>query len=134
MDLLPTGRCFDDALDYIEAEVRADVSRALDTELILCHGIVLAPEGNPFAGTPYAHAWVIDHGAIISAALLDGERVYYAMDPVTFIKIHRVQAFTLYSVEDAWRENDRTGMYGPWKEEYLALCGQQIYGRVHVTG
>ena len=37
----------------------------------------------------------------------------------------RVVDRTRYTVSDAWRENYRTGHYGPWKLKYQRLCGRR---------
>lgn len=132
MDLHPTHTCFDDALDFIERRIREDIKKA--RELFLVHGILLAPTGEQ-KGTPYCHAWVEDPlGLAWQDGLLEsGERVTYATPVETFRNVFRPQKETRYTLAEAAIENQRTGHYGPWLEEYQALCGSEVLGKVKIA-
>lgn len=119
--ILPTHSCFDDALDFIEHRIRADI-RSADV-LTLVHGICTAPDGES-----YAHAWVEERTTawllVWDSGLLEGVQIYYSVSAAEFATARGVQETTRYSVREALYENHRTSMYGPWKPEYLALCNQ----------
>ena len=117
--ILPTHRCFDDALDYIELRLREG---AHPDSLILVHGICLAPEG-PHKDKPFAHAWVEHEGRVVQSGLLDGERIFYSVPSEDFAEMLRPQEFTRYTLRQALAQNLASGHYGPWEERYIALCG-----------
>jgi len=126
MTILPTHTCFDDALDYIGEVVKTDPDWAID-RLTLVHAICLAPAG-PTKDRPFAHAWVEEKRddcttAVIQSGLLEGDKIYYVWSPEQLAEVLRPQDVTRYTVEQAWRENERTCHYGPWKPDYAALCG-----------
>lgn len=115
----PTNTCFDDALDWIVFRLAADAG-ALD-KLVLAHGICLIPEG-PEEGRPFAHAWVEEGEEAWDFGILNGEKVAYAQPKEQHAQNLRVQQATRYTVREAAHENQRSGHYGPWREEYAALC------------
>lgn len=131
MNLQPTHTCFDDAIEFIEQRLKKDMAGA--REFILVHGILLAPSGDQ-KDVPFAHAWVEDPvGLVWQAGLMaSGRRITYGMPLDTFRNIFRPQRETRYSLEEAWKENERSGHLGPWAEEYQALCGSTVLGAVHV--
>jgi hypothetical protein len=124
--ILPTHHCFDDALEYVEQRVIRDSSLAFDTRLVLAHGILLVPEGH-HADRPFVHAWCEEtedgHSVVWDAGMLDGERVWFSVDRAEWTAAMRPQLVTRYTLREAWAENVRSGTYGPWCPEYLALCG-----------
>jgi hypothetical protein len=124
----PTHTCFDDALDYIEALIRQDVHlvRRNSSKLFVVHGICLKPEG-PTKGEPFAHAWVEDEysepeARVWQGGILNGERIFYALDRVEFFQRMRVQECTRYTLREASDHNHRTNHYGPWLDKYKRLC------------
>lgn len=129
MTILPTGTCFDDALDFISERVKREPRLALTGDLILVHGICLAPEGRR-AGEPFSHAWVEDSTTEVNPPLeivwqggvLDGQRIWYAMPRAEFESKLRPQKSTRYTMREAALENKRTNHFGPWVEEYSNLC------------
>jgi hypothetical protein len=126
-DVLPTHHCFDDALDFIAARLGRDASAR---HLLLVHGIALAPAGQ-HEGEPFAHAWVEEQGVVWDSGILDGVPVHYSVERDDFYASLRIQCFTRYTVREAWLENHRSGHYGPWKDEYRALCGaRRVLGAV----
>lgn len=128
--LRPTGQCFDDALEYLEARVRAHPDLAHRTSLILVHGIARATTDT---GEPYAHAWCEEDGHCWDAALVEGSRIYYAVTTVEFYAARQIQETTRYTIREAWLANRRSGHYGPWETKYRALCGRgtRILGIAH---
>lgn len=123
MIILPTHQCFDDALDLL-AEFASSPWPPLD--IVLVHGIARQPEDHPFdPGKRFAHAWVEVGGEVWDAGVLDdGRRVRFSVKCAEYYAHLRIEAPTRYTPEEAWLENVRSGMYGPWKPEYLALCRQ----------
>lgn len=121
--ILPTHTCFDDALDYIERRVLAHPSIGFGTSLLLVHGICYRPDDVPFA-----HGWVEDAGVVWDAGLIEGRRVWFAVNREEYYAKMRITDVTRYTMREVWVENTRSGNYGPWKPEYLALCR----GVVHV--
>lgn len=116
--LRPTGTCFDDAIDLIEAIVLADYDPRWRERLRLAHGICQIPG----TGQRFAHAWVeIDGKECWQDALLKGIRCTISKDKADFYKDLRVQVVTLYTLEEMALENLRSNHYGPWKPEYDAL-------------
>lgn len=119
--IMPTGHCFDDALDLICQLLQgAETPEALADRLMLVHGICLAPDGHP-----YAHAWVEDEDRCLFRGVLAGEAHSFAAHHAEYYAEARVQEVTRYSVRDAWAANRRHGTYGPWVPRYKALCTQK---------
>lgn len=129
MDIFPTHTCFDDALDLIAERLKGNpaLARQPATVIALVHGILLAPEG-PHKDEPFAHAWVEEGDEVWNSGLLDGQRIYYALNRDEWYRLMRLQKATRYSLREAGRENRKSGHYGPWAEEYRELCGDD--GRV----
>jgi hypothetical protein len=122
--IYPTGECFTDALDFISEVLTENPEDrdALVEELVLVHGIIL----DSADGHPIAHAWVEDTrtGRCIFKGILDGEAQYFGASQEEYYADCQVQETTRYTLREVWEHNQRTGHYGPWKPEYLALCGQ----------
>lgn len=120
--IYPTGSCFDDALDFVEARVRQRPRLARTSDLLVCHGICIIPSGNPEAGELYAHAWVEEGQVVWQGGILDGERIYFATQRDQFYIRLQVQDVTRYTLRQVWEENRRTRHFGPWESRYEALC------------
>jgi hypothetical protein len=116
MNILPTHRCFDDALDYISERLRRHPG--LVETLILVHGIARAPNG-----TLYAHAWTEEDGVCWEGGLLNGERIWFSVSRDEYYAARQIQETTQYTCREALAENLRSGHYGPWKPIYRMLCG-----------
>jgi hypothetical protein len=128
--ILPTGKCFDDAVELLEYLV--DENPAVVTasrSLWLVHGIC---EGYDDARTRYAHAWVEMADECIEAGILHGRRLFYVVACERYYAARRVVQATAYNVKSVCRENERTNSFGPWQAEYLALC--RTDGRMRVIG
>lgn len=130
MNLLPTGHCFDDALEYLEQRVRAEPALAHRDTLQLVHGIGIGDDG-----TRYAHAWCEEQGLCWDAALLDGQRIWYSVAVEAFYTARRLGATTRYTIREACLQNVQSGHYGPWEPTYQALCGGsgRVLGRVEAN-
>lgn len=119
MDIHPTNTCFDDALDYMVEIAKSHPAALIFEDIRLVHGICLMPDGRP-----YAHAWVESQhtGSAFFFGILKGKRVRVEVDAAEYRKELKVQKFTEYTYEQAWRENEKHVNYGPWIEEYRELC------------
>jgi hypothetical protein len=119
--IFPTQRCFDDALDFVVAVLRANPTDVpeLTRSLKVVHGICLAPDGQK-----YAHAWVEDDlkSQCIFRGIYQGEPQYFVVPKATYYAEMRVQERTRYSLRSAADHNKRFNTYGPWLPKYLALC------------
>jgi len=129
MEILPTYHCFDDAMDLIAERIKEDADRA--RSLLVVHGVAVAEDG-----TRYAHAWVEDGPLCWDAGILNGTRIWYAAARDEYYAARRIEHSTAYTLQQAWEENVRTGMYGPWREDYLLLCGRsrRVLGRFQAVG
>lgn len=119
--IYPTHSCFDDALDFIERRIKQD--RSSGCRLILVHAIALAPEGSK-QGQPFAHAWVEEGDLVWQDGIVNGNRVTYCTARDEYLRVMRIQESTRYTVPQLLRENARTGTYGPWEPQYIALCNE----------
>lgn len=140
--LPPTHRCFDDALDYLQAAVMdaAGVPEVLEyirhvitgsrppraasrvkrflARYAVVHGVCLHPGDST---DRFAHAWVEHQGYVIQATLLERRRVFYRMASAEFRKAWRPRDMTRYTVEETLRKNYTSGHYGPWESRYAEL-------------
>jgi hypothetical protein len=118
LNIYPTHKCFDDALDYLDFIAKTEGRDSLERHTLV-HGIVVSSKN----GIRYAHAWLEDgDGNIIQGGILKGEKIYYAMSPTEFAEFLRVEEYTRYTPRQAVAENHRTGHYGPWVEKYRLQC------------
>lgn len=125
--IYPTGKCFDDALEFFGECVKQPGE---EHRFRLAHGICLMPDEQPNAGQPFAHAWVVEfarNGVLVwSFGIWKGFRIRYSAERGEMYAHLRPQAVTYYTAEEAWNENRRTGHYGPWRAEYLALVRNPV--------
>lgn len=131
--LQPTGKCFDDAIEFIEESVTRDPDLAFNGGLWLVHAIARIPEGQEQAGDLFAHAWCeqrvefggLPRGVVWHSALAPaGHRIYLPEPRARYYRRLRVVNWTSYSIQEIWVENQRHGTHGPWLPEYLALTKQ----------
>jgi hypothetical protein len=127
-DILPTHTCFDDALDFFVDMDDMLVRPLTDVheQFRVVHGIC---RGHA-CGTMYAHAWVEDANNARDPLVwqagtrrTDGERVWFAMHAENFHELYAVQRCTRYSLALAAELSRVHGTHGPWRAEYVALCG-----------
>jgi hypothetical protein len=57
-------------------------------------------------------------------------KVYVRAERAEYYAEGRVEKVTRYTPREALRENIRTGHFGPWEDEYRALCVRRD-GRGH---
>lgn len=134
MKLLPTGTCFDDALELM---AHLSVTRPETRErLVLVHGIAHFTEdggwlGDQVPGTPFAHGWLELDGEVWQGAILPeplegfsgtGEKVYFTQPIAEHYERLRITDTTRYTLREAHDENERTELFGPWVERYQDLC------------
>jgi hypothetical protein len=117
----PTHSCFDDAMEFIELRLKEDPTLAHDKRLQVVHARCEVLTG-PSAGQVIVHAWAEENGAIFDAGLIEGTRFVYELSPAEFAVNLRIIDATRYTLKDVHRENVRYGTFGPWKDEYIALC------------
>lgn len=118
--LMPTGSCFDDALEYLEHLSRSNPQMLVEHQALwLVHGLCRARNAE---GTIYAHGWVELDGHCIEAGLLYGNRIYYGVRTDRYYAKRNVIQATAYRMVDVLAENERTNNYGPWQQEYLDHC------------
>jgi len=114
-ELRPTHTCFDDALDYL-ALIALAAPWTLE-RYTLVHGVCLTPWD-----APYVHGWV-EHGNFecVSGWLHRDQLVYCTIRRRDFYAEYRPQVTTRYTPAQAYRENLRTGHYGPWETSYREM-------------
>lgn len=123
--LNPTHNCFDDAMDYIADSIQhaALTSQPPPLHLMLVHAICRFPVHQANAGELFSHAWVEDGDTCYAKGVAPGLGVVtYAVNRDEYYLELRPVDVTKYTLEEAYKENVRTHSYGPWKEQYLALC------------
>lgn len=137
----PTGKCFDDALSFLELfrlddpAIREDIMRTVR----IAHGICAVP-----AGVAFAHAWVEervindpDRPRWPARVVWQGMRhqsglpAYFAVDAEWFMQAYGVRERTLYTPRECAMWNLRTGHYGPWIARYRLLAGSsRVLGEI----
>ena len=115
--LKPTGKCFDDALDFLEHMLKTEDRTAEIERYRLVHGIMLDDQGQP-----YSHAWVEYGEWVFHGCFLGGIRGYAQIAKVEYYPGMKVQETREYTIPEAWAENRRTGHYGPWEARFRDLC------------
>lgn len=117
----PTNRCFDDAIDFLQSLVTAQLPEKTLKQYRLAHGILL----HPLTKELYAHAWVERNsqgGIVYHGYLHDGALTYGEFGRKQYYEMFGVKERTLYTLRESWRENRKYCNYGPWVEKYIALC------------
>jgi len=118
--IYPTHRCFDDIVDFFRDLAEKGTPAAVLNRFTVVHGILLSPEGEP-----YAHGWVErDDGLVIQTGIYRGERILFALEREEFLVSHMVWDETRYTLREVLR-NDRTLGYPPWIPEYRDLCSSE---------
>lgn len=119
-EVLPTGKCFDDALDLLNDILKYNPECVADLRLI--HGICTAPDGHH-----YAHAWVEDLATerALFVGLVNGERMNLAASREEYWTEVGMVERTPYTYRQAVIENRRHNHYGPWLDHYRRLCKER---------
>lgn len=121
--IYPTHRCFDDVTDFLNDLAKRGAQREQLIRYTVVHGIMLAPDG-----TPFAHAWLEQDDAgeriIIQGAIYKGERGWLRMTRSEFLERSKVWDETRYTLDECLHL-DRVRGPGPWVPEYRRLCGNE---------
>lgn len=113
-NLRPTGQCFTDALEFLEAHTKPGAPNAGEFTLVHARCSI--------AGDSFAHAWVEHLDRRWQAGMANPWlRVFYALPLVALLPFN-VDREWRYTVAEADAENERTLIYGPWVDELLELC------------
>lgn len=124
-ELLPTSKCFDNAMDYLEHIARTEPDRIRDLSFRLVHAII-QPKGHR---EPYAHAWV-EETRDGKTTCIEGrylkwiggtELVYRVVDREEFHAEAGVIDSTAYTMRELLDHNRRTMSYGPWEQKYIDM-------------
>lgn len=121
--IMPTHRCFDDALDYLEAVAARGGLQELEQ-----HHLVHAIVTNTADGRRFAHAWVERGGVVIETGMLRGTKVVYTVKKEEHARWLIAERVTRYTPREAYQMNLRHGTYGPWEADYKALCREARKG------
>ncbi len=133
--LLPTNKCFDDALDFIselfKQEPDSFPQAPWPQKYMLVHGILTSKDD----GHKYSHAWVetkehcIDgRYRVIEERVVNGkkeakvEHVMAYFDRQGYYKEMGVTECTKYTARTAAFLNHSSGYFGPWEKRYFDLC------------
>ena len=120
MRILPTGKCFDNALDHLTELLKENPDRRWNGEYTLLHGILKLEDG-----TPYAHAWLETAEECLDFGIWDGDGVHkgslcrFTVEKAEYYRERGVIECTRYSVQEVWKENRKYGTYGPWLQKYM---------------
>lgn len=112
--LLPTGTCFDDAMDML-AEY---VVRGVTKDIRLVHGFCC------WARRPYAHAWIELGNEVYEGKFMAGDRVFMIMPKTAFYKDMVITEPTRYDVAEVAQLTQEHGNYGPWDYRYKKALAQ----------
>lgn len=134
--LYPTHTCFDDALDFLQAQVRRTPLIVWTTEWKLVHAICHPPGKNP-----YSHAWIertvpsgIDCYFWGRANSPDGPIVQAVAEKDEFYKEFYVTShITRYTLREVYDQNTIHGTFGPWEERYQVLTRQRSISNMEMT-
>lgn len=126
----PTHTCFDDAIEYLELLCKAGCSPGVVREHVVVHAICC----NPDTGKLFAHAWVEMGASAVQAGIIGGVKQYYAIPVADLLTHFGVERCTRYTADEVVEHNFRTGHYGPWLDEYVALCrnAPEVIGKAEV--
>jgi hypothetical protein len=118
--ILPTHKCFDDAIDLLGDILKAHPDAADTDEFQLVHAIC-SPGGDPFS-----HAWIESKGGIVFwYGIVEGDGRSLLITPAPEYRAQfKIIEEMRYTPRQAWEENKRTGHYGPWVEKYRQLTGR----------
>lgn len=120
--IYPTEKCFDDAIDFLDTIMRANIHQPEIAEHFrLVHGILATEDEEE-----YSHAWVEfrTDGTIIViySGIYEGEHCYFTMPRKEYYFYFRVRDITLYTIAEMLEENRKYENYGPWITRYRELC------------
>lgn len=118
----PTHTCFDDAIEFIEIQIRENKIKDLeDKHYLLCHGI-MNPRENNLENKEIAHAWVEHNNDVWFAGIYKGEKMWVCVDKREYYNESNILDVTCYNIKELYEFNTKFKTYGPWKTDYLNLC------------
>ncbi len=126
--IMPTGKCFDDALELMNAVLKQALDweperqRELVRNLYLVHAVV-KPNGSESS-----HAW-LEHDAsdlVYFTGILKGVRQHFVSPRGEYRRVLNVVEDTRYSYKEAVINNKAFGTYGPWVKRYQDLCRDKM--------
>lgn len=139
--IMPTRRCFDDALEFVEERIQTVPAESLLSEnerlqklvdtLHIVHAIVRFPDDNPERpGERFAHAWVeerlpSERVLVWQAGLIGEMQIAYSCDRDEWYEKMRIQHRTAYTLWEALDQNRASGTYGPWLPLYQEMIAEQ---------
>lgn len=112
--LYPTGRCFDDAMEYMSLVFKESGKKAL-AQLTMVHGVI------HIEGRAIVHGWIEDDKNVIEGKFLRGERVYAFLDLKEYYTELMVKDFVKYTAKQALMLNLQSGNFGPWLPRYRKM-------------
>lgn len=120
IQLLPTGTCFDDALDYVsvllkDAGCYTERKKILTTHYV-CHGLV-GPDDDPIA-----HAWVEVGDDVWISGLWRGKQVFTSLPRSDYYASMGARDITRYTCQEVVDLNRKSNHFGPWEERYVERC------------
>lgn len=118
MKIEPTHKCFDDAMEMLEAMGKADPSIWFKDEILMIHGL----GQEPVNGKPFVHAWLECGELAIFRVLCDGVPTEAESDKQQLREFMRITETKIYTTRQVLAENRRTGHFGPWHEPFEKFC------------
>ena len=112
IDVLPTGTCYDDCIEYM-----SEAWGLGQLDILLCHGII----GNP---RQHSHAWLYcpSENEVSHFGIVDGEKVRVTGTKQELYTSLQVMECTYYSIQQMLYYNWRFNNYGPWEQKYVNAC------------
>lgn len=118
MNIMPTHKCFDDALELLTEFLVKEVHAEADLRLV--HAVCIAPDGHE-----YSHAWVeTGSGLAFFCGLLYGRKVTVEVEAGEYRENVQAKEIFTYTPREAWEHNKKFVTYGPWEERLLVLCAR----------
>ncbi len=121
--IYPTGTCFDDAIDYINAISLKEPwnIKLFNKQYRIAHGICLFEDWRP-----YAHCWLEKANSCYDYRLFEspeGEKVQIKYTRGEFYTLFKPQKVVRYTIRDCLHLEKRVhGYCGPWDPQIRALC------------
>ena len=117
-NILPTGTCFDDAMDFLAVLCKESPLGGYQPGLFLVHGI--CEKG----GEPFSHAWCEQGEMVWFSGIFRGEKGMLQTTKKEYYAEMVVTRFTRYSPAEAAEEYQRSISFGPWLDCYIKLTRQ----------
>lgn len=118
------GQCYRNSYELLEGLTHASLHEPNPAErekyfgLSLVHGFVTPNEGRE-AGKRIFHAWIETNVFVFDASSSDG-RIGYK-EKSTFYADYKAEVRVRYTLDDARRLKNETGLYGPWDNDGIRI-------------